>query len=124
VNGLRLDHISYATTQLNLLCEVQRMGSLIGSSFIDGGVHPRFGTRNFILPLLNDRYIEVVCPLEHPSTENSYFGKMVTKRASEGSGWMTWVVSVEDISFIETKLGRKSIEGTRRYPDGKEIKWR
>jgi hypothetical protein len=90
----RLDHISYATSHDQLVDVVQRLGSRIGSAFIDGGIHPRFGTRNFTLPLKNGHYLEVVCPLDHPAAEDSAFGKAVTTRASEGGGWMSWVVAV------------------------------
>jgi hypothetical protein len=38
------------------------LGARLGSTFVDGGVHPRFGTRNFTAPLQNGQYIEVVCP--------------------------------------------------------------
>lgn len=120
----RLDHLSYATSHAHLVDVVQRLGSRIGSAFIDGGIHPRFGTRNFTLPLKNGHYLEVVCPLEHPAAEESAFGKAVTKRAAEGGGWMTWVVATDDLTPVETRLGRSSIEGSRKRPDGSELKWK
>jgi hypothetical protein len=103
---------------------VQSLGSRIGSPFIDGGIHPRFGTRNFVLPLKNNHYIEVVCPLDHPAAEESPFGKAVSKRANEGGGWMSWVVSTSDITPVESRLGRSSVIGSRRRPDGTELKWK
>lgn len=121
---MRLDHISYVTSHEQLADTIQRLGSLLGSTFVDGGVHPRFGTRNFTMPLLNGQYLEVVCPLDHPATETSPFGKAVSKRATEGGGWLTWVLSVDDISNIETRLGRLSVDGHRTKPDGVDIKWK
>ena len=120
----RLDHLSYATTYDQLVGVVQRIGSRLGSAFVDGGIHPRFGTRNFTLPLKNGHYLEVVCPLEHPAAEESAFGKAVTKRANQGGGWMTWVVATDDITPVETRLGRSAIEGSRKRPDGTELKWK
>jgi len=120
----RLDHLSYATSHDQLVDVVQRLGSRIGSAFIDGGIHPRFGTRNFTLPLKNGHYLEVVCPLDHPAAEESAFGKAVSKRANEGGGWMSWVVATNDISPVEERLGRSSIEGSRKRPDGSELKWK
>jgi len=120
----RLDHISYATSHDQLVDVVQRLGARIGSSFIDGGIHPRFGTRNFTLPLKNGHYLEVVCPLDHPAAEESPFGKAVTTRANEGGGWMSWVVATNDISPVEKRLGRGAVEGSRRRPDGTELKWK
>ena len=109
---MRLDHVSYVTSHDQLADTVQRLGSRLGSTFVDGGVHPRFGTRNFTMPLQNGQYIEVVCPLDHPATEQTPWGKAVSKKAQEGGGWLTWVFATEDISKVEEKVGRSAIEGT------------
>ena len=121
---MRLDHISYAASHDQLVDVVQRLGSRIGSAFIDGGIHPRFGTRNFTLPLTNGHYLEVVCPLDHPAADASPFGKVVSQRANEGGGWLTWVVSTDDISPIEKRLGREAVEGHRTRPDGTDLRWK
>ena len=121
---MRLDHISYAATHDELIDVVQRLGSRIGSAFVDGGIHPRFGTRNFTLPLKNGHYLEVVCPLNHPAADESPFGQIVSKRANEGGGWLTWVISTDDIAPIETRLGRKSVQGHRTRPDRVDLRWK
>ena len=121
---MRLDHVSYVTSHDQLADTVQRLGSRLGSTFVDGGVHPRFGTRNFTLPLQNGHYIEVVCPLDHPASDSSPFGKAVSKRAAEGGGWLTWVVSVDDVSKIESRLGRQAVDGHRTKPDGSDLRWK
>jgi hypothetical protein len=121
---MRLDHISYVTTHEQLADTVQRLGSRLGSTFVDGGIHPRFGTRNFTTALINGQYIEVVCPLDHPATEQTPWGRAVSIKANEGGGWFTWVFSTEDIKPIEVKFGRESIEGHRTRPTGKELKWK
>lgn len=121
---MRLDHISYAASHDQLVDVVQRLGSRIGSAFTDGGIHPRFGTRNFTLALKNGHYLEVVCPLNHPAADASPFGKVVSQRANEGGGWLSWVLSTDDISLIEKKLGREAVEGHRMKPDGTELRWK
>ena len=121
---MRLDHISYVASHDQLADTVQRLGSRLGSAFVDGGFHPRFGTRNFTMPLLNGMYLEVVCPLSHPATETSPFGKAVSQRAEEGGGWLTWVLSTDDISKIEKRLGRTAVDGNRFKPSGTELKWK
>ena len=98
---MRLDHVSYVTSHDQLADTVQRLGSRLGSTFVDGGVHPRFGTRNFTLARQNGQYIEVVCPLDHPATEQTPWGKAVSKNAQEGVGWLTWVFATDNISTIE-----------------------
>ena len=121
---MRLDHVSYVASHDQISDVVQRIGSQIGTAFVDGGIHPRFGTRNFTAPLLNGQYIEVVCPLDHPAAEQTPFGKAVSRKAAEGGGWLTWVFSTDNLTPIENELGRKAVEGHRRRPDGTELKWR
>ena len=121
---MRLDHVSYVSSHDQIADTVQRLGSRLGSTFVDGGIHPRFGTRNFTAALKNGQYIEVVCPLDHPATEQTPWGKAVSKKAIEGGGWFTWVFSTEDISPIEDRFGRKAVEGHRTRPNGTDLKWK
>jgi Glyoxalase-like domain len=121
---MRLDHVSYVASHEQISDTVQRIGSQIGTAFVDGGIHPRFGTRNFTAPLLNGQYIEVVCALDHPAAEQTAFGQAVSKKAAEGGGWLTWVFSTDDLAPIEAAIGRPAIDGHRRRPDGTDLKWR
>jgi hypothetical protein len=121
---MRLDHVSYAVSHDELVDTIQRLGSELGASFVDGGRHPRFGTQNFILPLQGNMYVEVVAALEHPAAEQAAFGRAVRQRAEFGGGWMGWVVAVDDIAPLEARIGRPAGEGHRRRPDGYDLKWR
>ncbi len=121
---MRLDHISYACTTAEVADVIQRIGGDLGATFKDGGRHPSFGTRNFILPLENGCYIEVVSALDHPAAEKAPFGRAVAERATDGGGWMSWVVSVDDIGTVEERLGRQAREGHRIRPDGTELRWK
>jgi hypothetical protein len=121
---MHLDHISYVTSHEQLADTVQRLGSRLGSAFVDGGIHPRFGTRNFTAPLLNGQYLEIVCPLDHPATELTPWGKAVSKKSAEGGGWFSWVFSTKDLKQIEEKFGRSAIEGHRTRPNGTDLKWK
>lgn len=121
---MRLDHISYAVSHGELADTIQRLGASLGAAFVDGGKHPSFGTRNFVLPLSGGMYLEVVSALDHPAAERAQFGKAVRQRAEDGGGWLGWVVAVKDITPIETRLGRESIVGHRTRPDGYDLKWK
>ena len=121
---MRLDHVSYVASHDQISNVVNRIGSQIGTAFIDGGIHPKFGTRNFTAPLLNGQYIEIVCPLDHPATDATPFGQAVKKKAEAGGGWLTWVFSSSDLAGIEEKFGRKAADGSRTRPDGSELKWK
>jgi hypothetical protein len=121
---MRLDHLSYATSHDQIADTIQRIGSRLGTTFVDGGIHPRFGTRNFTAPLFDNQYIEVVCPLDHPATEQTPWGKAVSQKAAEGGGWLTWVFSTDDIAPIAAKFGREAVEAHRTRPDGSDLKWK
>jgi hypothetical protein len=121
---MKLDHVSYVTSHDQIADTVQRIGALLGSAFQDGGIHPRFGTRNFTAPLQGGQYIEVVCPMDHPATEQTNWGKAVSNKSAEGGGWFTWVFSVDNLEGIEGKFGRSAIEGHRTRPDGIDLRWK
>ncbi|MDN5794848.1 MAG: VOC family protein [Intrasporangium sp.] len=121
---MRVDHVSYAAEHDGLQPTAERLSKLIGVEPVDGGVHPRFGTRNVILPLANHNYLEVVGVLDHPASDKAPFGQAVRARSECGGGWMGWVVAVDDIHPAEARLGRQSVEGNRHRPDGVELRWR
>ena len=121
---MRLDHVSYVASHDQISDVVNRIGSQIGTAFIDGGIHPKFGTRNFTAPLLNGHYIEVVCPLDHPATETTPFGQAVKKKAEAGGGWLSWVISTSNITELESSYGRNAIIGQRKKPNGEELTWK
>jgi hypothetical protein len=121
---MRLDHLSYAAPTDHLADVVQRLGSRLGAGFVDGGVHPSFGTRNFVLPLAAGSYLEVVAALDHPAADKAPFGRAVQQRGAAGGGWLGWVVGVDDLEAVEARLGREAVQGHRRRPDGYDLCWR
>lgn len=121
---MRLDHLSYAAGPEGLAACVQRLGSRLGAGFTDGGIHPSFGTRNFVLPLAHGAYLEVVEALDHPAVDAAPFGRAVRNRSADGGGWLAWVIRVDDISSVEQRLGRSAAPGHRRRPDGFDLRWK
>ncbi|MCA0306481.1 MAG: VOC family protein [Actinobacteria bacterium] len=121
---MHVDHLTFAVGSAGLAAETERLGALLGERFRDGGFHPRFGTRNHILPLADDRYLEVVEVLEHPAAEKAAFGQAVRARSEMGGGWLGWVVSVDDLAPFEERLEREAVTGSRHFPDGRLLEWR
>jgi len=121
---MRLDHLSSAAGPAGLASTALRLGELLGEPFVDGGIHPRFGTRNMVLPLRQGTYVEIVEVLDHPASDKAPFGQAVRARSRSGGGWLGWVIAVPDIRPLEQRLGREAVEGNRYRPDGHEIKWR
>jgi hypothetical protein len=121
---MRVDHVSYAAEPDGLKATAQRLSEKIGVEPVDGGVHPRFGTRNIIFPLAHERYVEVVEVLDHPASDKAPFGQAVRARSEVGGGWLGWVVNVNDLAEAEQRLGREAAIGSRKRPDGVELRWR
>ncbi len=120
---MRLDHVSYAVGPDGMDATVRRIVDALGVERVKGGIHPRFGTRNAIIPLAKRQYLEIVEVLDHPSADKAPFGQAVRNRSQVGGGWMGWCVSVDDLSRFEERLGRKSVPGNRKFPDGNELTW-
>lgn len=120
---MRLDHLSYAAGPEGLAACVQRLGSRLGAGFTDGGLHPSFGTRNFVLPLGNGCYLEAVEALDHPAADRAPFGRAVRARTLAGGGFLGWAVRVDDMTPVESRLGRAAAAGHRVRPDGFDLRW-
>jgi hypothetical protein len=124
MSDMRLDHLSYAAGPDGLAATAARLGQAIGREFLDGGIHPRFGTCNMILPMADGTYLEVVEALDHPASDKAPFGQAVKARSALGGGWLGWVVAVDDLTPFEERLGRAAVTGSRHRPDGTELRWK
>lgn len=121
--GMRIDHVCYAAGPEGLQATARRLAEALGVTAHEGGIHPRFGTRNMVIPLAEGRYIEVVEVLDHPASDKAPFGQATRAVSQRGGGWMAWVISVEDLTEIEVRLGRESVPGNRHTPEGFELTW-
>lgn len=121
---MHVDHLVFAAGPEGLRATADRLSSVIGEESRDGGFHPRFGTRNRLIPLAEDRYVEVVEVLEHPVADKAPFGQVVRARSEMGGGWLGWAISVEDLTMFERRLGRAAVDGSRHFPDGRLLEWK
>src|SRR3954467_9921282 len=113
---MRLDHIVFAAGPGGLAGTTSRLEPLLGEEFVTGGIHPRFGTRNAILPLTDDTYFEIVEVLDHPASDKAPFGQAVRARSELGGGWLGWAVAVDDIAPLEQRLGGRGGNGNPHPP--------
>ncbi|MDR1808260.1 MAG: VOC family protein [Propionibacteriaceae bacterium] len=120
---MHIDHVVYAVGPAGLRGEADRFEELLGVKSIDGGLHPRFGTRMRLIPMADARYIEIVEVLDHPAADKAPYGQAVRARSELGGGWLGWVISVDDLADLENRLGRKAVAGTRMFPDGRRLEW-
>ena len=77
-----------------------------------------------VLPLSAGTYVEVVAVLDHPASDKAPFGQAVRARSELGGGWLGWVVSTGNLGKVEERLGREAVDGNRKLPDGRELKWK
>lgn len=126
MTSMHVDHISYACGPDGLTACADRLASQLGVESLDGGFHPRFGTRNRIIPLRGSRYLEVVEVLDHPASDKAPFGQAVRARSEQGGGWLGWVIALDEekMAVLEERLGRPAVEGHRVQPDGTVLQWR
>jgi hypothetical protein len=122
--AMHVDHLVFAARPEGLQATADRLSAALGAPSRDGGFHPRFGTRNRLIPLADDRYIEIVEVLEHPVAEKAPFGQVVRARSEAGGGWLGWAISVGDLSTYERRLGRHAVDGSRHFPDGRLLEWK
>ncbi len=122
--GMHVDHVVYAVGPTGLLAEAERFENELGVKSRDGGIHPRFGTRMRLIPLADERYIEIVEVLDHPAADKAPYGQAVRARQELGGGWLGWVISVADLTPYEERLQRQAVTGTRHFPDGRLLEWR
>ncbi len=120
---MRLDHVSYAAGPEGLGACVQSLGARLGAGFIDGGIHPSFGTRNFVLPLADSCYLEVVAALDHPAVDRAPFGRAVRDRSADGRR-----LARVGHRRRRHRAGRGAARppaaaGHRRRPDGVDLRW-
>ncbi|NNG36316.1 VOC family protein [Nakamurella aerolata] len=120
---MRLDHVSYAAGPDGLDATAARLAEQLGTRTITGGVHPTFGTQNRLIPLADRRYLEIVAALDHPAADQAPFGQAVRARTESGGGWLGWVVSVDDLTPYEQRLGRPRTQAHRVWPDGFKLTW-
>lgn len=121
---MHLDHVSFASEPDGYQATAARIAEKLGIEPYDGGVHPRFGTRNLIFPLADGHYLEVVEALEHPAALSTPFGQAVRSRSELGGGWMGWCVSVDVLAPVEDRLHRRAVDGNRTPDDGIELLWK
>ncbi|WP_369053243.1 VOC family protein [Kineococcus terrestris] len=121
---MRVDHVGYAAGPEGLQATARRLAAQLGVRTVDGGPHPRSGTRNVVLPLSDGSYVEVAEVLDHPVADKALFGRAVRARSEAGGGWFVWALTVDDLDAHAVRLGESAEPGVRRRPDGVELRWR
>ena len=123
---LRIDHLVYATPDLNR--GVEEIEKLIGIRATPGGQHPGRGSRNALIALGPTNYLEIIAPdPEQPAPkEPRPFGLDTLKE----SKLVAWCVNGGDLEGLKSEALLKGVRlgevrsGSRRRPDGVQLSWK
>ncbi|HBY58731.1 MAG TPA: hypothetical protein DEH78_02840 [Solibacterales bacterium] len=121
----RIDHLVYAAPDLEAgIAAVER---LLGIRAAEGGPHPKAGTRNALIALGPEVYLEIIGPdpaQPKPSAPRS-FG-IDDLRAPKLT---TWAAKAQDLAGLRQLALREGFDpgeivgGSRRRPDGVLLSW-
>jgi hypothetical protein len=122
----RIDHLVYAAPDLGVV--VERVARLLGVRAAPGGRHARWGTRNALLSLGADVYLEILAP--DPERARPEPPTLFGLDRLEAPRLVTWVAKesdlearVESAATAGVHLG-EILTGSRERPDGSLLSWR
>jgi hypothetical protein len=120
-----VDHLVYATPDLERgMREIER---LIGVAPTLGGQHPGRGTRNALIALGDDSYLEIVGPDEDQVAPMG--GRWLGVDAVTAPRLTTWAVRTNDIRDLRRRALECGISlgeartGERQRADGVQLSW-
>ena len=118
---LRIDHVVRAVRDLDEAGE--RWDRTLGLSSIPGGVHPRWGTANRIVPLGRD-YLELMAIVDRSAAAATVLGRALLALTADGDAWFAVCVADDDIDATAARLDMEVVPGSRERPDGSVVSWR
>lgn len=120
-----LDHLVYAVPDLGRA--VAALGEALGVAPLAGGVHPAWGTRNAIVPLGPDRYLELIGP--DPERADPAPPVIFGIAALTAPRLATWAARARDLPALVARARAAGVRlgeaagGSRARPDGTLLRW-
>jgi hypothetical protein len=122
----RIDHLVYATPDLNL--GIARIEQVLGVRASVGGQHPGMGTRNALVALGPSSYLEIIGPdPDQPPPEKPRSFGIDDLKAPKLVRWVAKGTALEQLARDAAGRGvtlGDVIAGSRRRPDGVVLTWR
>ena len=121
-----IDHLVYTAASLEQ--GMDAIEDLLGVRPVLGGSHPQFGTRNALLSLGPNTYLEIIAPdPELPIPSGGLLFKDYFQSAPQLARWVVRDSELEQTTQQEKlkgyELGKVS-EGSRKTPDGQILSWK
>ena len=123
---MRVDHLILGAASLE--AGVRFFEELSGVRAAEGGRHVRWGTRNALVSLGGDRYLEVLAP--DPSVPSPEAPRPWGLEHLSEPRLLTWVASGDDLDDCVARAAAAGadlgevISGSRQQPDGTALRWR
>ena len=95
----------------------------LGFDVLDGGVHPRVGTANRVIPL-GTQYIELLGVVSREEAQGSDYGRALMRATADGDCLVRWSIRTDDIDADAARLGIRVENRQRMRPDGELLTWR
>lgn len=123
---LKVDHLVYATP--DLAAGIKQVERLLGVSAAPGGQHPGWGTRNALIGLGDNTYLEIIGPdPDQPKPDRPRRFGIDELKAPR---LVTWAQKGADLEAILANAKSHGVDlgqvqaGSRRRPDGVLLSWR
>jgi len=117
---VRIDHIIYATG--DLARAVRHFEQDYGLAASGGGIHPRLGTCNALVPVGNRQYVELMAVAD-PSAD-TYLVEALSDKVATGDRLFAVCVEADDLDVTAARLGIAITLGERRGSTGRVVRWR
>jgi hypothetical protein len=121
-----VDHLVYATP--DLAAGIAHVEELLGVKAVPGGQHPGWGTRNALIGLGDQTYLEIIGP--DPDQPKPAQPRRFGIDELKAPRLVTWAAKGTDLQSIVASAKAKGIDlgevqsGSRRRPDGVLLSWR
>ena len=122
----KVDHLVYATP--DLAAGVERVERLLGVKAVPGGQHPGGGTRNALIRLGDETYLEIIGP--DPDQSKPPRPRRFGIDELKAPRLVTWAVKGTDLDSIVKTAKSHGLDpgqvqsGSRKRPDGVLLSWR
>ncbi|MFT7243622.1 MAG: hypothetical protein ACI82A_000966 [Candidatus Azotimanducaceae bacterium] len=121
---MNIDHLMWACADLDL--GIAELDNLTGITAEYSGRHTGQGTRNALMSLGADCYLEIIAPDPQQSLEGTFGGRLARLTSS---GLLAWAVACTDLERHRLALGQRghlttSVQTTmRENPAGEQLTW-